>query len=153
MERLTKSKGGKFCGFIGLDGRERNYLPPDKIGLLLDRLAELEDKLESGPLVELPCTVGDTVYGVGMLSCNDKDATDEKLKRKIYNECVKRSGRCDGCKYALPAIEEFVCTQIQIAHDGIWICGAKAEMHLASKIFTDKITAEARLKELQEKGR
>lgn len=28
----------------------------------LDRLAELEDKIENGTLVELPCKVGDTVY-------------------------------------------------------------------------------------------
>lgn len=29
---------------------------------LIDRLAELEDKIESGEIVELPCKVGDTVY-------------------------------------------------------------------------------------------
>jgi len=31
---------------------------------LLDRLADLEDKIENGTLVELPCNVGDTVYEV-----------------------------------------------------------------------------------------
>ena len=36
--------------------------PPIKI--LLDRLAELEDKIEDGTLVELPCKVGDTIYEV-----------------------------------------------------------------------------------------
>lgn len=30
-----------------------------------NKLAELEDKLEEGTLVELPCKVGDTVYIVG----------------------------------------------------------------------------------------
>lgn len=30
--------------------------------LLYNRLAELEDKLEQGTLIELPCKVGDTVY-------------------------------------------------------------------------------------------
>lgn len=29
-----------------------------------DRLAELEDKIEQGTLIELPCKVGDTVYEV-----------------------------------------------------------------------------------------
>lgn len=29
---------------------------------LQDRLAELEDKIEQGTLIELPCKVGDTVY-------------------------------------------------------------------------------------------
>ena len=28
----------------------------------LNRLAELEDKIEQGTLIELPCKVGDTVY-------------------------------------------------------------------------------------------
>lgn len=36
--------------------------PPIKI--LLDRLAELEDKIENGTLVELPCKVGDIIYEV-----------------------------------------------------------------------------------------
>lgn len=31
---------------------------------ILERLAELEDKIEDGTLVELPCTVGDTIYEV-----------------------------------------------------------------------------------------
>lgn len=31
---------------------------------LLNRLAKLEDKIENGTLVELPCKVGDTVYEV-----------------------------------------------------------------------------------------
>lgn len=33
-------------------------------GEAIDRLAELEDDLESGKLVRLPCRVGDTVYEV-----------------------------------------------------------------------------------------
>lgn len=36
--------------------------PPIKT--LLDRLAELEDKIEEGTLVDLPCKVGDTIYEV-----------------------------------------------------------------------------------------
>lgn len=31
---------------------------------LLNRLAELEDKIENGTLVELPCKVGDIIYEV-----------------------------------------------------------------------------------------
>ena len=33
-------------------------------GESVDRLAELEDKIEQGTLIELPCKVGDTVYEV-----------------------------------------------------------------------------------------
>lgn len=31
---------------------------------VVNRLAELEDKIENGTLVELPCKVGDTIYEV-----------------------------------------------------------------------------------------
>lgn len=31
---------------------------------LLDRLAELEDKIEAGTLIEIPCKVGDVMYEV-----------------------------------------------------------------------------------------
>lgn len=34
------------------------------IQLLINRLAELEDKIENGTLVEPPCKVGDTIYEV-----------------------------------------------------------------------------------------
>ena len=33
-------------------------------GEAIDRLAELEDKIEHGTLIELPCKVGDTAYKV-----------------------------------------------------------------------------------------
>ena len=35
---------------------------------LQDRLAELEDKIEQGTMIELPCKVGDTVYCVYAVS-------------------------------------------------------------------------------------
>ncbi len=115
-------------------------------------LSKLKNKLESGELIELPCEVGDTVYVVGIFDCQGRHITDKELKRKIFDTCMDRNGQCDGCEYSLPSIEEFVCTNIQIDHDGIWVCGAKEEMHLASKVFTDKEAAKARLKELQEKA-
>ena len=36
----------------------------DAFNVAVNRLAELEDKIENGTLVELPCKVGDTVYFV-----------------------------------------------------------------------------------------
>lgn len=112
--------------------------------------AELHKRAAEERIKQFPCKIGDRVYSVGPFSCKNKDFTDKATEHEIFTECVKRKGKCDGCKYAMPAIEEYVCTQIQIAHDGIWICGAKAETHLASRIFTDKAQAEARLKELRE---
>ena len=37
-------------------------------GDAVDRLAEYEDKIEQGTLIELPCKVGDTVYEVNTVS-------------------------------------------------------------------------------------
>ena len=36
----------------------------EMVDMLLNRLAELEDKIENGTLIELPCKVGDTLYYV-----------------------------------------------------------------------------------------
>jgi len=53
-ERLT-NRG------ITMGGGSVVFYNPTEIA---DRLAELEDKIESGLLVELPCKVGDTVYEI-----------------------------------------------------------------------------------------
>lgn len=54
MERMTIRKNGKaMVDFMKVDSN---------VQILVNRLAELEDKLESGQLVELPCKVDDTVY-------------------------------------------------------------------------------------------
>ncbi len=124
MKRLTKSKNGKFSGFIEPDGRERNYLPPDKIGVLLDRLAELEDKLESGQLVELPCKIGDTVWVI-IRVCGVWDIQPGKvIAMNIFDKDI-----------------------ILTLSGGDVIDGN------SPRIFTDKAQAEAKLKELQEKGK
>lgn len=49
-ERLTK-KGMDWHDDVQCDDEE-----------IYNRLAELEDKIESGTLIELPCKVGDVVY-------------------------------------------------------------------------------------------
>lgn len=36
-----------------------------EISDIIDRLAELEDKIENGTLVELPCKIGTKIYIVG----------------------------------------------------------------------------------------
>ena len=123
----------------------------ERIQAYIDRLFELEDKLESGLLKELPCRVGDTVYGVDFTECQSKYATTEREKRKIFNECVTRSGDCDKCKYGIPAVHKFVCRQIQIAEEKYtFVVGAKCENYRFENVFVTQEEAEARLKELQE---
>ena len=97
---------------------------------VVNRLAELEHKIENGTLVELPCKVGDKVY-------------------KVYGECNGSNcpynggfgqWRChyknkQGCK---AFIDECNFSYVMLNEIG-------------KNIFVTKEAAEARLKELQEK--
>ena len=117
----------------------------------LKELSELKSKIESGRLVELPCKVGDTVYGVGFTGCMQLYASTDKEKRKIFNECVKMDADCKKCKYGIPEIEKFVCKQIQLCGDKYtYIVGKKYKNYRPDDVFLTKEEAEARLKELQE---
>ena len=114
--------------------------------------AELRARLERA--VELPCKVGDKVYGVGFTDCEDSRTTDEKKKRQIFNVCMKMGGNCEKCKYRRPQIEEFVCTHIQLGDCGIegksiLIVGDRNENYTANNVFTASEAAEARLAELK----
>lgn len=114
--------------------------------------AALRERLEKA--VELPCKVGDKVYGVGFTDCEDSRTTDEKKKRQIFNVCMKMGGNCEKCKYRRPQIEEFVCTHIQLGDCGIegksiLIVGDRNENYTANNVFTTSEAAEARLKELK----
>ena len=116
--------------------------------------AALRERLEKA--VELPCKVGDKVYGVGFTDCEDSRTTDEKKKRQIFNVCMKMGGNCEKCKYRRPQIEEFVCTHIQLGDCGIegesiLIVGDRNENYTANNVFTTREAAEARLAELEEK--
>lgn len=76
---------------------------------LTEENAELRARLER--TVELPCKVGDKVYGVGFTDCEDSRTTDEKKKRQIFNVCMKMGGNCEKCKYRRPQIEEEVAKE------------------------------------------
>ena len=113
--------------------------------------AALRERLEKA--VELPCKVGDKVYGVGFTDCEDGHTTNEKKKRQIFNVCMKMGGNCENCKYSLPAIEEFTCTHIQLGACGIYgqsvlIVGDRNENYTENNVFTTREAAEARLAEL-----
>ena len=95
----------------------------------LVRLADLEDKIENGMLIELPCKVGDTVY-------------------RVYEECNGSS-----CPY------NGNCGQWRCHYKGKERCEAfidekkfSYEMlnDIEKSIFVVKGEAEAKLKKLQE---
>ena len=67
-KRLTDKDTNKICfdtwELCGLDSvckRDCWKPTPCKIPKIVTRLAKLEDKIENGTLIELPCKVGDTV--------------------------------------------------------------------------------------------
>lgn len=67
-------------------------------GAVIDRLAELEDKLENGTLVELPCKVGDTVwyiknYGFGRYIVEDMEVAGFNFSK--YENTIWVVGKYD----------------------------------------------------------
>lgn len=62
-KRLTMHTSDGACLIINADNeQDAQQELMEKFKEACNRLAELEDKLENGTLIELPCKVGDTVY-------------------------------------------------------------------------------------------
>lgn len=63
-----------------------------EISDIIDRLCELEDKIEDGTLVELPCKVGDTVFiiakqGMNIYTVEEATIVDfwfNKIDNRLY---------------------------------------------------------------------
>ena len=97
------------------------------------RLAELEDKIMDGTLVETPCKVGDTVYCVEYF-CNYKGcSSDEQMFCCGCPEMIERERRK----------EKFVISKKKFRLQDLDRVG--------KTLFPTDEAAEARLKELQEK--
>lgn len=86
-----------------------------------NKLAELEDKLEAGKLVELPCKVGDIVYRV------------RAYHKKKY-EIIER-----------------ICFSITYRGNNSWEIFSTTDDMLDVSVFLTREAAEARLKELEGK--
>lgn len=114
-ERMTK-KGG-FTKDLDLK-QEMGY------SHIYNRLAELEDKLESGQLLELPCELGENFvvidydYGFGRARVES---------RRIVGYSLYKS------KCIIYPVDQY------------------GNLHKPDKVFPTQSQAEARLKELQEK--
>ena len=96
----------------------------------IDRLAELEDKIEQGNLIELPCKVGDTVYYVLDYG-------------SVKGECV--------------CVEKGKVRAIEMRENYIWIevlyddfISKHPSRNIGETVFLAREEAEKRLKELQE---
>ena len=89
----------------------------------IGRLAELETKIEAGKLVELPCKVGDIVYRV------------RAYHKKKY-EIIER-----------------ICFSITYRGNNSWEIFSTTDDMLGVSVFLTREAAEARLKELEAKGK
>lgn len=125
MERLTIPNEAKYC---------RHKKPGTPTWQAIELLAELEDKLESGELLELPCKVGDTVWYIEYGYCFPNLSSRLNVKPIIVTEISwkrNRSGKdlgfsliANGTRYKFSSI--------------------------GKTVFLTKEAAEARLKELAE---
>ena len=119
MERLTKRNA---WGEVVVSGKGEKDLR-NKFMAIAERLAELEDKLESGQLVELPCKVGDFIYWI-----NPDLATEiERVKITSFG--------------------------FNPTHNELFIVDEHGyeiyKCEFGENAFTDKVQAEACLKELK----
>ena len=64
------------------------------INALKTRLAELEDRIENGTLIELPCKVGDTAYHL-----SDKTVLGEVVVKTSYSITNNKIDLCNSCIY------------------------------------------------------
>ena len=114
MERLTIPNEAKYC---------RHKKPSSPTWEVIERLAELEDKIESGTLVELPCKVGDTVWIL-----NDPYFVADIFEMEVEDIKISRS---------------------KIIVSGYHEC--EYQDFMGDFAFKTKAEAEAKLKELQNK--
>lgn len=94
-----------------------------------ERLAELEDKIENGTLIELPCKIDDIVY--------------EAIKGLPIREW-----RITGIVYGRPYGKNYVITAERIRDMAHWKFWCE---DFGKTLFLTREEAEAKLKELQEK--
>ena len=86
MERLT------YRDEKGTAIKEQAENKTEDVWNCIERLCELEDMMEDGRLVELPCKIGDTVYVPSVLFCDGYTGQGRpfgEVIRKIVEEEVK----------------------------------------------------------------
>jgi hypothetical protein len=130
IERLTKrteNGGVKFS-----NGEYWNTVYPQNENCLTDihrmaiKLCELEDKIEQGTLIELPCKVGDTVYRI-----TKSYRAAEQVTPYIVKEII---------------IDKKGVSYLTIALKGTQSITCKVKLET---VFLTREEAEKRLKELQ----
>ena len=129
-ERLTETKKiNEYCSTVECE----EHCEDCYVGNLYNRLAELEDKIENGTLIELPCKVGDTVWDI-VKSIN---RTENTIIYKHIQEYQVERIEIDSYNLLYLVISVFT-------EDGI--CEGYAR---PNQVYYTKAEAEAKLKELK----
>ena len=104
----------------------------DVLDIVTRYIAELEDKIENGTLVELPCKVGTTIYHL-------YKASNVITEDKVFNYHFE------------------ICSKPCVSFENHFWYGTKKRVdtilveHFGKYWFTDEAEAEAKLRELKEK--
>lgn len=101
--------------------------------IVLNRLAELEDKIENGTLIELPCKVGDTVYRV---------MVDKRIKQPYEYKVI-------GFWYSV----DDKCNDLHLGRyiDGVFVSSISVPFsEFGRMLFLTKAEAEKAFAELEE---
>lgn len=125
MSKYKRLTGQKWTDDIDI-AKEYGY------SYIYKRLYELEDKIENGTLIELPCKVGDTLYFL-QYYCDSRGCSKDK------------QSYCCGCKEMIT--RERNNKKYIIATKN---CKWSDIPTIVGKYFVTRSEAEAKLKELQE---
>lgn len=133
-KRLTERRGSLVidkCGNCQNVNNPQGCTDKKCYEIMKNRLAELEDKIEDGTLVELPCKVGDTLY-FPQYYCDSRGCS---MHEQSY---------CCGCKEMITRErnnEKYIIATKNCEWSDIPTIG--------KKYFVTRAEVEARLKELQ----
>ncbi len=116
-ERLTERIGKGICI------KETSTNDNKSIWNAINRLAELEDDLESGKMIRLPCKVGDTIW---FIRATDREIIEAVVTRIVFNTELSNT------ELSFEVADKY-CDYIVFAKG----------------IFLTKAEAEAKLKELK----
>lgn len=100
---------------------------------IYQRLSELENKIEHGTLVELPCKVGDAVYEIAYVTIH-------------CGKCDLRTDYCPNGNFR--SGQEVVEREINDMDDYCYL-GKDGQVYLSDGVFLTREEAEKRLLELQ----
>ena len=123
----------------GIAVKETSFNDNRSIFNAIERLAELEDKIEQGTLIEVPCKVGDTVYWVWEEYTNGK----QKLfieEWEVEKICIEKN------EWAVKGLGEEL---VEGVRQFFWCHSSK----FGTWWFLTREEAEKRLKELQNEMR